>query len=45
VPPTLNSASALTTNNIVEPMIYVPYSEDHSVLNAYKADTNWSTYA
>lgn len=24
--------------------IYVPYSEDHSILNAYKAATNWSTY-
>ena len=25
--------------------IYVPYSEDHSILEAYKAATNWSTYA
>lgn len=25
--------------------IYVPYSADHSVLNAYKTATNWSTYA
>lgn len=25
--------------------IYVPYSEDHSVLNAYKAASVWSTYA
>ena len=25
--------------------IYVPYSADHSVLNAYKAANNWSTYA
>lgn len=23
--------------------IYVPYSEDHSILNAYKTATNWST--
>lgn len=25
--------------------IYVPYSADHSVLNAYKTATNWSAYA
>lgn len=25
--------------------IHVPYSSDHSILNAYKAATNWSTYA
>ena len=25
--------------------IYVPYSADHSVLNAYKTASNWSTYA
>lgn len=25
--------------------IYVPYSSDHSILNAYKTATNWSTYA
>ena len=25
--------------------IYVPYSEDHSILNAYKTATNWSTWA
>lgn len=25
--------------------IYVPYSEDHSVLNAYKTATGWSSYA
>lgn len=25
--------------------IYVPYSEDHSILTAYKEATNWSTYA
>lgn len=26
-------------------VIYVPYSADHSVLNAYKTASNWSTYA
>ena len=25
--------------------IYVPYSEDHSILNAYKTASNWSNYA
>ena len=25
--------------------IYVPYSSDHSILDAYKAATNWSVYA
>ena len=25
--------------------IYVPYSADHSILNAYKTATNWATYA
>lgn len=26
-------------------IIYVPYSADHSILNAYQTATNWSTYA
>ena len=26
-------------------IIYVPYSADHSILEAYKAATNWSAYA
>lgn len=26
------------------PTIYVPYSSDHSVLDAYKAASNWSSY-
>ena len=43
-PPTFSNAyvfnlcPALTT-------IYVPYSSDHSILDAYKAATNWSAYA
>ena len=33
-------------NNIqTDCIIYVPYSEDHSILEAYKTATNWSTYA
>lgn len=43
-PPT--KASPLSLNNIYEHCkIYVPYSEDHSILEAYQTATNWSTYA
>lgn len=43
-PPTLANTSAF--NGIPSDcIIYVPYSEDHSILNAYKTATNWSTYA
>jgi len=43
-PPTLNAANAIDamTGNR---RIYVPYSADHSVLQAYLDDTNWSTRA
>lgn len=42
-PPTLGSSafSGISADCI----IYVPYSEDHSILEAYKTATNWSTYA
>lgn len=42
-PPTLTAA-----NSVVLPdscIIYVPKSTNHTVLNAYKAATNWSQYA
>lgn len=44
-PPTLGSAgvNGLTVAEGVK--IIVPYSSDHSVLDAYKAAANWSTYA
>jgi hypothetical protein len=43
-PPTLTNAN--TFNNIAaDCIIYVPYSADHSILNAYKTASNWSTYA
>lgn len=43
VPPTIGTA---TFNNIPSDcVIYVPYSADHSILDSYKAATNWSTYA
>ena len=43
-PPTLSGSSAFT-GIASDCVIYVPYSEDHSVLNAYKSATNWATYA
>lgn len=43
-PPTLSNINALL-NIPADCIIYVPYSEDHSILAAYKAATNWSTYA
>ena len=43
-PPTLSNATVF--NSIVSgTIIYVPYSSDHSILEAYKTATNWSTYA
>ena len=42
-PPTLGTTAF---NNIQSDCkIYVPYSEDHSILAAYQSETNWSTYA
>lgn len=43
-PPTLGGTTAIgyLPSDCV---IYVPYSADHSILNAYKTATNWSTYA
>lgn len=43
-PPTLSNTNALT-GIAADCIIYVPYSEDHSILEAYKTATNWSTYA
>lgn len=40
-PPTLSA----NFNKVPNFKIYVPYSSDHSVLNAYKAATNWSGFA
>ena len=43
-PPTLSNTNAFSgiQNGTI---IYVPYSEDHSILEAYKSATNWATYA
>ena len=44
-PPTLNDASFPTMTYYSGRKIYVPYSADHSVLNAYKTATYWSSLA
>ena len=41
-PPTLATNAFQNTNSTFK--IYVPYSSDHSVLNSYKAATNWSAH-
>lgn len=43
-PPTLASSNNMFSVNS-DVKIYVPYSADHSILNAYKTATNWSGYA
>ena len=43
-PPSLENTNAFNNIN-ANCVIYVPYSEDHSILNAYKTATNWATYA
>ena len=42
-PPTLGTTAFSSIQSYTK--IYVPYSADHSVLEAYKTATNWSTYA
>ena len=44
VPPALANVDAFS-NNASGRKIYVPFSEDHSILDAYKTATNWSSYA
>lgn len=44
-PPTLANTNAFSNSIGADCKIYVPYSEDHSILEAYKSATNWSTYA
>lgn len=43
-PPTLADSNAFA-NIPSDCIIYVPYSSDHSILNAYKTADKWSTYA
>ena len=42
-PPTITSSSFANIQSSCK--IYVPYSEDHSVLNNYQTANNWSDYA
>lgn len=47
-PPTLANVYAfrdIGKNAGVTTVFYVPYSADHSILEAYQTATNWSTYA
>ena len=41
-PPTISASSTAFNNWTITHKIYVPYSSDHSILAAYKADANWS---
>jgi len=43
-PPTLANTNAFTNIN-TNCKMYVPYSDDHSILAAYQAAENWSTYS
>lgn len=43
-PPTMGNVNAFGSAN-ANLVFYVPYSEDHSILEAYQTATNWSTYA
>lgn len=43
-PPTLYDGQVFQYDTLFT-KIYVPYSEDHSILDAYKAATNWSAHA
>lgn len=41
-PPTLGATTSTIAADLI---IYVPFSADHSVLNAYKTAANWSNFA
>lgn len=44
-PPTINTENMFQSNGGRPTNIYVPYSADHSILDAWKAASGWSTYA
>ena len=47
-PPVITSATFNYSNQVGGPAdrkYYVPYSSDHSILNAYQTATNWSSFA
>ena len=43
-PPTIANTRGMPNVATFNGIIYVPYSADHSILEAYKTATNWSTY-
>ena len=43
IPPTLTNANAIGIAD--DGIIYIPYSEDHSILAAYQSANYWSTHA
>ena len=45
IPPTLSNTNAIPNGGVVNLTIYVPYSADHSILDAYQTASNWSTFA
>lgn len=44
-PPTIANTRGMPNMSAFNGVIYVPYSSDHSVLEAYKTATNWSSFA
>lgn len=44
-PPTIANTRGMPDMATFGGIIYVPYSADHSILEAYQTATNWSTYA
>lgn len=44
-PPSLSNTNAFANWLQDAAVFYVPYSEDHSILEAYQTATNWSTFA
>ena len=45
IPPTIVNTRGMPGMGLFNGTIYVPYSSDHSILEAYKTATNWSTFA
>ena len=40
-----NELLILFNNNVIDRKIYVPASDDDTIINAYKAADGWSNYA
>ena len=41
----INELLILFNNNVIDRKIYVPASDDDTIINAYKAADGWSNYA